>query len=196
MTRKLPEVLTGLAVIIVAIAFLIYALGQAQAISAGGYGLTAQFSSIGGLTVGSDVKVGGVTVGHVTAERLDPQTYAAVVNMQINQDVKLPTDTSAAISSDGLLGGNYIGLSPGGSDKMLAPGQAFSVTQSAINIEDLLGKFIFSMGGMDKSGGSGAAPAAPGATPGAAPGAAAAPGNPAALSPAGAGAGAGAGPQK
>lgn len=182
MTRKLPEVLTGLAVIIVAIAFLIYALGQAQAISAGGYGLTAQFSSIGGLTVGSDVKVGGVTVGHVTAEHLDPQTYAAVVNMQINDDVKLPTDTSAAISSDGLLGGNYIGLSPGGSDKMLAPGQAFSVTQSAINIEDLLGKFIFSMGGMDKSSGGGAAPATPGAAP-----AGAAPGNPAALSPAGAG---------
>lgn len=182
MTRKLPEVLTGLAVIIVAIAFLIYALGQAQAISAGGYGLTAQFSSIGGLTVGSDVKVGGVTVGHVTAEHLDPQTYAAVVNMQINDDVKLPTDTSAAISSDGLLGGNYIGLSPGGSDKMMAPGQAFSVTQSAINIEDLLGKFIFSMGGMDKSSGGGAAPATPGAAP-----AGAAPGNPAALSPAGAG---------
>lgn len=177
MTRKLPEVLTGLAVIVVAIAFLIYALGRAQAISSSGYRLTAQFSSIGGLTVGSDVKVGGVTVGHVTAEHLDPQTYAAVVNMQINEDVKLPSDTSAAISSDGLLGGNYIGLSPGGSDKMLAPGQAFSVTQSAINIEDLLGKFIFSMGGMDKSSG-----AAPGAAP-----ASQAPVNPAALSPAGAG---------
>jgi phospholipid/cholesterol/gamma-HCH transport system substrate-binding protein len=168
MTRKLPEVLTGLAVIIIAVLFLIYALGRAQAISAGGYDLTAQFSSIGGLTVGSDVKVGGVTVGHVVDEHLDPQTYAAIVKMQINSDIKLPNDTSAAISSDGLLGGNYVGLSPGGSDTMLAPGQAFTVTQSAINIEDLLGKFIFSMGGMDKSSGSppsGGAPAAGGAAP-------------------------------
>lgn len=151
MTRKLPEVLTGLAVIIIAVLFLIYALGRAQAISAGGYDLTAQFSSIGGLTVGSDVKVGGVTVGHVTDEHLDPQTYAAIVKMQINDDVKLPADTSAAISSDGLLGGNYVGLSPGGSNTMLAPGQSFQVTQSAINLENLLGQFIFNMG---KSGGS------------------------------------------
>jgi len=187
MTRKLPELLTGFAVIIIAVLFLIYALGRAQAISAGGYDLTAQFSSIGGLTVGSDVKVGGVTVGHVTDEHLDPQTYAAIVKMQINDDVKLPDDTSAAISSDGLLGGNYVGLSPGGSDKMLAAGQSFTVTQSAINIEDLLGKFIFSMGGMDKSSGAGATPApAPGASAGGIS-------NPAALSPAPA---SGSGPQK
>jgi len=189
MTRKLPEVLTGLAVIIIAILFLIYALGRAQAISAGGYDLTAQFSSIGGLTVGSDVKVGGVTVGHVTDEHLDPQTYAAIVKMQINDDVKLPADTSAAISSDGLLGGNYVGLSPGGSNTMLAPGQSFAVTQSAINIEDLLGKFIFSMGGMDKSSGgssSGGTPPASGAANGGIS-------NPASLSPAPA---AGSGQQK
>jgi phospholipid/cholesterol/gamma-HCH transport system substrate-binding protein len=184
MTRKLPEVLTGLAVIIIAAVFLVYALGRAQAISAGGYDLTAQFSSIGGLTVGSDVKVGGVTVGHVTDEHLDPQTYAAIVKMQINNNIKLPADTSAAISSDGLLGGNYIGLSPGGSDTMLAPGQSFGVTQSAINIEDLLGKFIFSMGGMDKSSGSGAAGGASAAPPA---GGAPTPGNPAALAPAGTG---------
>jgi phospholipid/cholesterol/gamma-HCH transport system substrate-binding protein len=180
MTRKLPEVLTGLAVIVIAVLFLIYALGRAQALSAGGYDLTAQFSSIGGLTVGSDVKVGGVTVGHVTDEHLDPQTYAAIVKMQIDDAVKLPADTSAAISSDGLLGGNYVGLSPGGSDTMLAPGQSFAVTQSAINIEDLLGKFIFSMGGMDKSSGGSSAGGAPPASGGTKGGIS----NPASLSPA------------
>jgi len=167
MNRKLPEILTGLAVIVIAAVFLVYALGRAQALSGGGYVLKAQFSSIGGLTVGSDVKLGGVVVGHVTDEHLDPTTYAAVVTMNIDSDLKVPSDTSAAVSSDGLLGGDYIALSPGGSDTMLAPGASFAVTQSAINIEDLLGKFIFSMGGDSKSGG-GAASQPGAATPGAA----------------------------
>ncbi|HQT63229.1 MAG: outer membrane lipid asymmetry maintenance protein MlaD [Acidocella sp. 20-57-95] len=170
MSRKLPEILTGLAVIVIAALFLVYALGRAQALGGSGYVLSAQFSNIGGLTVGSDVKLGGVVVGHVTEEHLDSNTYAAIVKMRINDDVKLPSDTSAAISSDGLLGGNYIGLSPGGSDKMLAPGQAFPVTQSAINIEDLLGKFIFSMGGDSGKSGSDAGAAPGGAAAGSAGG--------------------------
>jgi phospholipid/cholesterol/gamma-HCH transport system substrate-binding protein len=156
MSRKLPEVLTGLAVIAIAAFFLFYALTRAQAISSSGYVLNAQFSDIGGLTIGSDVKIGGVVVGHVVDERLDPQTYAARVKLQINNGIQVPADTSAAINSDGLLGGNYVGLSPGGSDTMLAAGQSFAVTQSAINIENLLGKFIFSMGGSSgKSDGGG-----------------------------------------
>jgi phospholipid/cholesterol/gamma-HCH transport system substrate-binding protein len=154
MTRKLPELVTGFAVILIAALFLVYALGRADTLTTGGYPLSAQFSSIGGLTTGSDVKVGGVVVGHVTDEHLDPQTYAAIVKLDIDGNIKLPADTSAAITSDGLLGGDYVSLSPGGSDTMLAPGQSFQVTQSAINIEDLLGKFIFSMGDMNgKSGG-------------------------------------------
>ncbi len=170
MTRKLPEILTGLAVILVAALFLVYALGRAEALGGSGYMLTAQFSDIGGLTVGSDVKLGGVVVGHVTDEHLDPNTYAAIVKLQINNDIKLPSDTSAAINSDGLLGGNFVGLSPGGSDKMLAPGQAFPVTQSAINIEDLLGKFIFSMGGdSGKSGNNAGGTAGNAAAPAGAP---------------------------
>jgi len=166
MSRKLPEILTGLAVIVIAAVFLVYALGRADAVSSGGYPLTAQFSSIGGLTVGSDVKIGGVVVGHVTDERLDPQTYAAVVKLEIDNDIKIPEDTSAAISSDGLLGGNYVSLSPGGSMTNLAPGASFQVTQSAINIEDLLGKFIFSMGDMNGKSGQGGQTGSPGGASG------------------------------
>jgi len=186
MSRKFPEILTGLVVIAVAAVFLVYALGRAQAIGGGGYVLKAQFSDIGGLTTGSNVKLGGVTIGHVVDETLDPQTYAAVVKIQINNGIKLPTDSSATISSDGLLGGNYVGISPGGDDSMMQAGQSFQVTQSAINIENLLGQFIFNMG---KSGSSGAAggqqgSAAGGSTAGsqgaATPGAAA-PSNPALL---------------
>lgn len=182
MTRKLPELLTGCAIIIVAAVFLVYALGRAGAVSTGGYPLTAQFSSIGGLTVGSPVKIGGVSVGEVQSERLDPATYAAVIRLTIDSAIKIPEDSSAAVSSDGLLGGNYIAVSPGGSNTMLAPGAAFTVTQSAINIEDLLGKFIFSMGGSSSS--KPATPAAPAAAPAAAtaPTAGAGVSNPAALS--------------
>ncbi|MDE8344921.1 MAG: outer membrane lipid asymmetry maintenance protein MlaD [Acidocella sp.] len=176
MSRKVPEILTGLAVIIVAALFLVYALGRADAINTGGYPLEAQFSSIGGLTVGADVKIGGVVVGHVADESLDPNTYAAKIRMVMDNDIKIPTDSSAAVSSDGLLGGDYVAVSPGGSDNMMAPGQSFQVTQSAINIEDLLGKFIFSMGG---SGGTKA-----GSTPSSGTAPPAGPANPAALSPA------------
>jgi phospholipid/cholesterol/gamma-HCH transport system substrate-binding protein len=151
MSRKFPEILTGLLVIVIAAVFLVYALGRAQALGGSGYVLKAQFSDIGGLTVGSDVKIGGVTIGHVVDETLDPTTYAAVVQLQINSGIRLPTDSSASISSEGLLGGNYVGVSPGGDDTMLQPGQSFAVTQSAINLENLLGQFIFNMG---KSGGS------------------------------------------
>ncbi|OYV34475.1 MAG: outer membrane lipid asymmetry maintenance protein MlaD [Acidocella sp. 20-61-6] len=154
--RRLPELLTGLAVIVIAVGFLIYALGRANAVSAGGYPLKAQFSSIGSLAVGSDVKIGGVTIGHVAEEHLDGTTYAAIVKLDIDSDVKIPQDSSAAISSSGLLGGDYVAVSPGGSSKMLAAGQAFPVTQSAINLEDLLGKFIFSMGGSGSSSSGGA----------------------------------------
>ncbi len=168
MTRKLPELLTGLVVLVIAALFLIYALGRADTGVGGGYLLTARFASIGALTAGSDVKIGGVVVGHVADEHLDPQTFAAVIRLRIDNDIKLPVDTSAAISSDGLLGGNYVALSPGGSTDNLAPGQSFQVTQSAINIEDLLGKFIFNMGG---SGGKPAAAGSPGPAPSATPGA-------------------------
>lgn len=154
MARKLPEILTGLAVIAVAAVFLVYALGRADAVGGAGYPLTAQFSSIGGLTAGADVKIGGVVVGHVASESLDPETYAAIVKLDINDDIKIPADSSASITSDGLLGGDYVSLSPGGSTSNLAPGQSFPVTQSAINIEDLLGKFIFSMGDMNSKPGA------------------------------------------
>jgi phospholipid/cholesterol/gamma-HCH transport system substrate-binding protein len=163
MSRKFPEIFTGLVILVIAAAFLVYALGRAQAIGGSGYLLRAQFSDIGGLTVGSNVEIGGVTVGHVVDTSLDPQTYAAIVTVRINNGIKIPQDTSASISSEGLLGGNYVGLSPGGSDTMLAPGQSFQVTQSAINLENLLGQFIFNMGKSGSSSSSGQSGGAPGA---------------------------------
>jgi len=165
MTRKLPELVTGFAILIIAAVFLVYALRGAGALTSGGYPLQAQFSSIGGLTTGADVKIGGVTIGHVADEHLDPVTYAAIVQLVIDSNIKIPDDSSAAVSSDGLLGGDYIAVAPGGSNSMLAPGASFPVTQSAINIEDLLGKFIFSMGGSSSSKPASTPPANPAALP-------------------------------
>ncbi len=154
MVRRVPELAAGFAVIVIAIFFLVYALRGAGEINTGGYPLQAQFGSVGGLTVGADVKIGGVVIGHVASEQLNPTTYAAMVKLAINNDIKVPDDSSASITSDGLLGNTYVAVSPGGSNNMLKPGASFPVTQSAINIEDLLGKFIFSMGN-GQSGGQG-----------------------------------------
>lgn len=152
MSRRIPELLAGFAVIIVAALFLLYALRGTGEISSGGYVLRAQFGSVGGLTVGSDVKIGGVVIGHVASEALNPVTYAAEITMTLDKRIKIPTDSSAAVSSDGLLGGPYVSVSPGGAETMMKSGDSFQVTQSAINIEDLIGKFIFSMGGSHSQG--------------------------------------------
>lgn len=158
MVRRAPELLAGFAVIIVAAFFLFYALRGAGEINTGGYVLRAQFGSIGGLSVGSNVKIGGVVVGHVASEALNPVTYAAEITMTMDNQIKIPVDSSASITSDGLLGGPYVSISPGGSNDMMKTGGSFQVTQSAINLEDLIGKFIFSMGsGHNQAQGDGAA---------------------------------------
>jgi phospholipid/cholesterol/gamma-HCH transport system substrate-binding protein len=162
MSRKLPELLAGFIVIVIAVAFLVYALLTTGEVSPGGYMLLARFGNIGALTVGSDVKIGGVIIGHVAAETLDPVTYAAIVRLNVNNGVKIPDDSSASITSDGLLGNVYVAVSPGGSNTMLASGAAFPVTQSAINVQDLIGKFIFSLGGSNKSSGGAASTGANG----------------------------------
>ena len=162
MVRRIPELTAGFAVIVVAALFLAYALrGAGELKTGGGYPLNAQFGSIGALTVGGDVKIGGVVVGHVSSEALNPTTYAAMVKLAINKGIQVPDDSSASITSDSLLGGSYVAISPGGSNNMLKPGASFQVTQSAVNIEDLLGKFIFSMGNGPSKGSSGGAQGQP-----------------------------------
>ena len=84
-------------------------------------------------------------VGGVTSERIDPASFQAVVTFTIDDSIKLPDDSSAQVTSDGLLGGVYLGLVPGGSEKVLPPGGTVQITQGAVSLEDLLGKFIFSV---------------------------------------------------
>jgi phospholipid/cholesterol/gamma-HCH transport system substrate-binding protein len=148
------ETVTGALVLLVAIAFLAYAVAHSGRTTGSGYTLLAKFDHIDGLAVGGDVRIGGVKVGSVTDEQLDPKTFMAVVSLTIRDDVQLPKDTGAAITSESLLGGKYISLSPGGDDTNLKPGQTITVTQSSVSLEELLGKFIFSVTSLNSSKGA------------------------------------------
>jgi phospholipid/cholesterol/gamma-HCH transport system substrate-binding protein len=161
MTRNLLETLLGAIVLLVAIVFLVFAYSATQLGNGSGYELVARFDRVDGLAPGSDVRISGIKVGTVTAQTLDPATYRAEVRFTMREDVELPADTSAAVVSDGLLGGKYLSLVPGGDIEMLAPGDEITLTQSAINFEDLIGHFIFSQGSGDEGGD--AAEGAPGA---------------------------------
>ncbi len=110
------------------------------------YVLRADFDNIGGLKIRAPVSVSGVKVGHVSAIVLDPQTYRADVIMQISKHYQdLPVDTSASIFTQGLLGSNYISLSPGYESKMLKPGGRIETTHSALILENLVGQLMFNL---------------------------------------------------
>jgi phospholipid/cholesterol/gamma-HCH transport system substrate-binding protein len=161
--RNGAELLAGGVVLAVACGFLWYAVANTGRSIEGGYALHAKFDRIDGLAIGSDVRVAGVKVGSVTAVRIDPQSYQAVVDFSVADAIKLPKDSSAVISSDGLLGGKYLALEPGGDTAMVSPGGELTLTQSSISIEQLLGKFIFSAANLSsqKPAEAGAQPAAP-----------------------------------
>ena len=145
--RSLAEILTGAVVLLVALGFLIYAISSSGRSLASGDGveLTARFDRIDGLQPGADVRIGGVKVGSVVDQRIDPLTFLAVLRLRVTGDLKLPTDTSAEITSESLLGGKYVALVPGGEEKVLANGDQITITQSAVSLESLLGRFIFSV---------------------------------------------------
>lgn len=145
------ETLTGAVVLVVALVFLGYAVAHSGRSAGAGYPLRANFDHIDGLAVGGDVRIAGVKVGTVTDERIDPKTFVAVVTMTLRDDIQLPKDTGAAVTSESLLGGKYISLSPGGDETILKPGQTITVTQSSVSLEELLGKFIFSVTSLNGS---------------------------------------------
>ncbi len=152
MQRNAIEPILGALVLAAAVAFLVFAYNKAGQHSFDGYPLTARFSSIGGLETGGDVRIGGVKIGQVTSIGIDPNTYLAMVNLIVEPDIKIPTDSVASISTEGLLGGNYVGILPGSSDDMLKPGARIARTEAAVSLESLIGQFIYSGQGSSKSG--------------------------------------------
>lgn len=149
MNRNMIETVMGAVVLIVAVGVLIFAYENSSKKPTEGYSISANFESATGIAEGSDVRVGGIKVGTVADMQLDPKTYQAVLTMQIRSAVTLPDDSSAAIVSDGLLGSKFIAIEPGGSDTILAQGGKISFTQPSVSLETLIGKFMFSGGGVD-----------------------------------------------
>lgn len=149
MSKNLIETVMGAVVLAVAGGFLAFAYQSAGLKPMKGYVISANFKSASGLSVGSDVRIGGIKVGVVSDMTLNPDTYQAIVKMQVKDGTKVPEDSTASIVGDGLLGGKYIDVAPGGSDTMLAANGTIQFTQPAVNLETLIGKFMFSGGGVD-----------------------------------------------
>lgn len=146
--RSAAEVVTGVAVLAVTAGFLIYALSNTGQGGASGLRLSAQFDNVGALPAGADVRLSGVSIGRVLDTTIDPKTFQAIVRFTIRPDIHLPADSSAVISTGGLLGSPFLTVAPGGSDKDVKDGGTLTITQSATNLEDLLGKFIFNVGSL------------------------------------------------
>ncbi len=106
------------------------------------YELVARFPNVTGVSVGTDVRVSGMKVGRVIAQELDPATWQAVLRLAIDRKVSLPADSSAAITSEGLLGGSFIALIPGGEEERLGPGDEIIDTQGATDLMGLVGAVI------------------------------------------------------
>ena len=152
MGRNLIETLMGAVVIAVAVFFVVFAYNTANIETVRGYLVTAKFDRIDGIREGSDVRMSGIKIGTVTNQKIDPQTYLAVVRMSIDPTIRLPMDTSASITADGLLGDKYLALSPGGAEEMIPKGGEIETTQGSIDLFSLVGQLIFSQTGEKDAG--------------------------------------------
>jgi len=155
MSGNLVETLIGAVVLVVAGFFLYFSYEKSDVGAITGYSLMAKFDKVDGVKVGSDVMLAGIKVGTVLEQRLDTEEYLAVLKISLSSDVKLPEDSAIKIASDGLLGGKYLSIDPGGAEDYLEPGDEIRFTQGAIDLTDLIGKAIYNTG----SGGGGGAKA-------------------------------------
>jgi phospholipid/cholesterol/gamma-HCH transport system substrate-binding protein len=143
MGRSIVETVMGGVVILVAALFLVFAYNSSSLKPIHGYELMARFSSVDGLASGNDVRIGGVKVGSVNTLSVDPATYQVIVHMTIGSDIKLPQDTEASITGDGLLGGKYVKVDPGNAEATIPPGGLIEKTRDVVVLEQLLGRAIF-----------------------------------------------------
>ena len=149
MKGNVVETFIGAAVIAIAAVFFTYVYKTADIrAGSGGYTITANFENVDGITTGSDVRVSGIKVGSVVEQSLDTSTFEAAVKFAINPGVKLPADSSAKVTSEGLLGDKYIAIEPGGDEVMLAEGGVIEHTQGALDLFGMISQFLFS--GNDK----------------------------------------------
>ncbi|MBM3589793.1 MAG: outer membrane lipid asymmetry maintenance protein MlaD [Alphaproteobacteria bacterium] len=137
------DFLVGTIVLGIAITFFTISFKSSKISSDNGYKILAKFDNADGINIGSDIKISGVKIGTISEQNLDAESFQAVLKFNIYNHIKIPTDSSAKIVSEGLLGSKYIAITPGGDDEFMKEGQEINFTQSSINFEELLGKFIF-----------------------------------------------------
>ncbi len=145
-TQRGVEIVVGAFVLAGIVALIVLTLKWSDfgTSSVSGYTVTAQFDNIGGLTDRSPIKLAGVTIGRVSQIQIDPKTFEAVVSMVIASKYNdLPKDSFASIYTAGLLGAQYIEISPGGDTQVLKNGDKITMTQSAIVLEKVISKFLF-----------------------------------------------------
>ncbi|MGR3805165.1 outer membrane lipid asymmetry maintenance protein MlaD [Marinibacterium profundimaris] len=148
MSHSVTEITVGGVVLAAAVAFAVYAT-QTTGMRAGGggaYELNASFRSLEGVSVGTDVRLAGVKLGAVTGVELDPTTYRAMTTFTVSNGIEIPDDSAAVIASEGLLGGNFVEIMPGGSPFYYEAGDEITDTQGAVSLISLLVKFVSGSG--------------------------------------------------
>ena len=141
--KKSPIVtVLGILVILVAVFFVHFAANKIDARPQQGYELTAVFTRSGGLESGNDIRISGIKVGSVVGLDLTPD-YTAEVTMNIREGVRLPADTTAVVTTDGLMGGTFVQLEPGKSKEILKSGDRIAKTKDFRSLEDMVGEVIF-----------------------------------------------------
>ena len=144
MKSDIFEFIVGLGVIIIAGWFIFSVVLKSDKLTNVGETTKyiASFNDVSGISVGSDIKLAGVTIGKVLELKLDEINYTAEIILGINKEIKIPNDSEVIITSEGLLGGNYVSISPGGSDIFLNANENFSFTQSSLSLNSLIQKFF------------------------------------------------------
>ena len=142
-SRNLAETVVGAIVLGIAIIFAVFLWTFSDVgFGTGQYTVDAKFRSAEGITVGTDVRLAGVKIGSVSNLSLDPQTFQAIAQLSIKPEYQMPDDSAAIISSEGLLGGSFVEILPGGSYELMEDGSEFSETQGAVSFISLLMKFV------------------------------------------------------
>ncbi|MEX3014897.1 outer membrane lipid asymmetry maintenance protein MlaD [Gymnodinialimonas hymeniacidonis] len=139
---SITEIATGGAVLAAAVGFFLYASGSGGAASGSSYDLQAHFRSAEGIGIGTEVRLGGVQIGTVTDMELNPDTFLAETTISVTDSIVLPDDSAIAIASEGLLGGSFVEVIPGGSPFNMEEGGEFIDTQSSVSLITLLLRFF------------------------------------------------------